>query len=51
MEVTIEFELTDFGDSFLLGVQMAYGEYPGKGSFHMLAFGFLLFTVNIYKWK
>jgi len=44
----IEFNRNEL-DSFLLGIQLAYGE-DENGSFHMLDIGLLLFSITIYKY-
>jgi len=47
---SIDIERND-PDYMLLGIQVANGECPNRGMFYLLSFGFLIFTINIYKWR
>ena len=48
--IKFTFTMADLSESFLIGVQMAYGE-DSEGFFHMLDFGFLFFSITIYKYE
>jgi len=47
---TLEITGNDPSEGFTLGIQIANGECPVRGSFRSLHFGFLLFDIMIFEW-
>jgi len=47
---TIQCSGNDLQEGFTLGVQIAFGECPERGSFRSLHFGLLIFDIIIFNW-